>query len=171
MRDAVCALAGATAAGVVVARVDGWAAVPFTVLAVVGALLAWIDLREHRLPNAVVLPSIGVGALALGLVALAQAEPGRWLWALAGGGALFALYLLLSLPGGMGMGDVKLAALVGLFAGWLGFEAWLLAALGGFVLGGGAAALLIATRRGSRGTRIPFGPWMLAGLAAAVAVG
>ncbi|HWS51108.1 MAG TPA: prepilin peptidase, partial [Microbacterium sp.] len=98
-----------------------------------------------------------------------EGEPARWLWALAGAAALFALYLLLSMAGGMGMGDVKLAALVGLFAGWLGFDAWMLAALGGFVLGGAAAGALLLAGSG-RGTRIPFGPWMLAGLAAAVAV-
>ena len=69
------------------------------------------------------------------------------------------------------MGDVKLAAIVGCFAGSLGFTAWLLAAIAGFVLGGVVATAGILAGRARRDTAIPFGPWMLVGLWVAVAVG
>ena len=84
--------------------------------------------------------------------------------AAAGAGALFAVYLLLALisPAGMGMGDVKLAAVLGLYGGWAGAAAWMGTLLGGFLLGGLAGVAVLAARRGSRGSTFPFGPGMLA---------
>ena len=67
--------------------------------------------------------------------------------------------------GGLGMGDVKLSALLGLYLGWLGWAAVVLGALAGFVVQAVVALGLLATRRiGLRG-ELPFGPAMLAGAA------
>jgi leader peptidase (prepilin peptidase)/N-methyltransferase len=170
----VVAGCSALAAAVAVWRLGGtWALIPFLGLVVVGAALAWIDLAQRRLPNRIVLPAIAASVPLLLGAALLDGAVERGITALAGGAGLFALYLVLALasPRGMGMGDVKLAALVGLFAGYIGVEALLAAAFGGFLLGGLAALAMIAARRGTRSTAIPFGPWMLAGLWLAVALG
>lgn len=125
------------------------ALIPVVYLAAVTPALVLADLRSRRLPNRMVVPGIGVGLIAVAL---------QWSWVplaagLAYGGALY----LMSLAGGIGMGDAKLAALIGLAAG----AATLDAAVAAFLLGGVAAS--IALHRRGRGTRIPFGPWLLAG--------
>ena len=169
------AIAGCSALAALAAvwRLGGtWALIPFLGLVVVGAALAWIDLTQRRLPNRIVLPAIAASVPLLLAAALLDGAVSSGLTALAGGSVLFLFYLLLAVvsPRGMGMGDVKLAALVGLFAGYLGWAALLVAAFAGFLAGGAAATVVIATGRGTRGSAIPFGPWMLVGLWAAVAV-
>jgi len=71
-------------------------------------------------------------------------------------------------PHGLGLGDVKLAALLGLPAGWLGWETVWVTALLPFLLGGLAALALVATRRATRHTAIAFGPYLLLGWALAL---
>lgn len=72
----------------------------------------------------------------------------------------------------MGMGDVKLAAVLGLIGGWAGAAAWLGTLLGGFLLGGVAGVAVLLLRRGSRGSTFPFGPGMvLAAFASLVLLG
>jgi leader peptidase (prepilin peptidase) / N-methyltransferase len=149
-----------------------WELPAFLFGAVVAVLLAVIDLRHLLLPDRVVLPSLGIGA---GLFAVAAAGTGNWdALARAGLGAvvLFGGFLVLALisPRSLGMGDVKLAALVGLFLGWLGWPVLALGAAAGFVLQAGVALVLLAGRRiGWRG-ELPFGPAMLAGAVLAAAV-
>ena len=76
-----------------------------------------------------------------------------------------AFYLVLAIvkPGGMGMGDVKLAGVIGLFLGQLGWAELAVGAAAAFLLGGIAGIVLILVRRVGRGTSMPFGPWMLGG--------
>lgn len=127
--------------------------------------LTLIDLDTKRLPDVIVLPGYVVG---IGLLTLACLLGADW-WALlrAGIGAaiLFGLYALLWLvrPGAMGMGDVKLAGLVGLHLGWLGWAAVAVGATAAFILGGMYGVGLLATRRAGRKTALAFGPWMIAG--------
>lgn len=169
-----CGVGGAAALVIAWWRFEGaWMLVPFAALAVVSSVLAWIDLTTHRLPNRIVVPTIAAAVPVLGIAAVLDHEPHRAIGALVGGVALFGGYLLLAVlsPAGMGMGDVKLAAIVGCFAGALGVTAWLLAAIAGFVLGGVVATIGILVGRARRDTAIPFGPWMLAGLWVAVAAG
>jgi leader peptidase (prepilin peptidase)/N-methyltransferase len=149
-----------------------WALVPFAAIAVVGAALALIDLREHRLPNRIVLPAIAASVVLLLGTAMADGGPTTWLGALIGGGALFGIYLVLAFasPRGMGMGDVKLSALIGLYSGYLGLSTWLAAALIGFVIGGLVAVIAMIARRADRRSLLPFGPSMVAGLWVAVAL-
>jgi leader peptidase (prepilin peptidase)/N-methyltransferase len=75
------------------------------------------------------------------------------------------LYLLLAMlyPGGMGLGDVKLAGVLGLFLGWLGWGELVVGAFGAFLLGGLFGVALLLGRRAGRKSSIPFGPWMLVG--------
>src|SRR5690554_2787786 len=89
----------------------GPAAIPAVHLAAVGAELTRVDLAEHRLPNRMVVPGIAAGLVAAVLTWAAGGEP--WV-ALVAGVAYPALLLGFALAGGMGMGDVKLAAAIGL---------------------------------------------------------
>jgi leader peptidase (prepilin peptidase)/N-methyltransferase len=68
----------------------------------------------------------------------------------------------------MGFGDVKLALLLGLYLGWLGWSSLAVGAFAGFLLGGIVGAALMLARRANRKTRMPFGPYMLAGAFLAV---
>ncbi len=134
-------------------------------LSAIAIALAMIDFDVQRLPDSIVLPSYVVGVL---LLMPAGAVGGNW-WSAARGllamTALFALYFALSMayPGGMGFGDVKLAGLIGLYLGWVSWGSVVWATFGAFILGGGVGLGLLALRRATRKTAIPFGPFMLAG--------
>lgn len=142
-------------------------------LAAISVILAAIDLRTHRLPNAIVLPGYLVGAVLLGASAVVARDGGALLGAAIGAVAAFALFLLLALavPGGLGFGDVKLAGVLGLFLGWLGWGPLAIGVAGGFVLGGLFAVCLLVARRAGRRSAIPFGPWLLAGAWLGIAAG
>jgi leader peptidase (prepilin peptidase)/N-methyltransferase len=83
---------------------------------------------------------------------------------------MFAVYLLLAIisPSSMGMGDVKLALIIGLLLGWFGLTAWLVGLLAAFVVGGVIALVALALRRVTLRGSIPFGPSMLMGALLAV---
>jgi leader peptidase (prepilin peptidase)/N-methyltransferase len=132
--------------------------------------LAAIDLDCHRLPNAIVLPSYPVLALLLAGPALWQQDYPALLRTAIGAAALFGGYFALALayPKGMGFGDVKLAGLIGGMLGWLSYSALLVGAFAAFVLGGVAGIAVIASRRGTGKTPLPFGPFMLAAAALAL---
>ena len=78
---------------------------------------------------------------------------------------LYLFYALLRLirPGGMGGGDVKLAGVVGIYLGWLGWAPLAVGAFAAFLYGGVFGSALLLGRRAGRKTAIPFGPWILAG--------
>lgn len=136
-------------------------------LAGVGVLLAVIDLRHHMLPNRVVVPSYGVSAALLLLPATVVGEWPALGRAVLGAVVLFAAFLVLALisPKSLGMGDVKLAGLLGLHLGWFGWETLVLGAMAGFVVQAVLALVLLLSRRiGLRG-ELPFGPAMLIGAA------
>ena len=66
-------------------------------------------------------------------------------------------------PGGMGFGDVKLAGVIGLLLGFLGWGTLIVGAFSAFLLGGLFGIALLLVRKANRKSGIPFGPWMLAG--------
>lgn len=142
-------------------------------LAAVGLALALIDLDVRRLPDALTLPSYPVAAVLLGGAALVGSTAGHPLRALLGGLAMLAVYggLWLAVPGGMGFGDVKLSGLLGVYTAWLGWGTWAVGLFGGFLLGGVWAVGLLALGRAGRKSRVPFGPFMLAGVLVAVLCG
>lgn len=139
--------------------------VAFLYLAAITVALAAIDLETRRLPNVIVLPGYIVGGALLAAAALLLGEPTRLLTAAAGGAILFGAYLIMALAyrGGMGFGDVKLAGVIGLYLGWLGWPQLAVGAFAAFLLGGLFSVILVVARRAGRRTAIPFGPWMLAG--------
>lgn len=173
------ALVTAAVTGLLVAARAGRAdAVAFGVLGVLGVALAWVDLRTRRLPDRLTAPALVSGAVLLGLAVVVPgtdpgASPGDYLRAWAGLAALGAGYLVLALlrPADMGLGDVKLAAVLGLHLGWIGWGHVVLGAFLGFLVGGLSGLALIAVRRATRRTAIPFGPFMLTGALVAVVWG
>ena len=131
-----------------------------------GIALAVIDARSRRLPNRLVALLTAGGLLFFTSAALVEPNfPALWR-ALAGLGISFALYLVISLAarGGLGAGDVKLAAPVGLYLGWLGWETLVWGIVLAFVVGGIAGLIVAARKRRIRGLTVPFGPFMLAGV-------
>ncbi|MFF7292930.1 prepilin peptidase [Microbacterium sp. NPDC008134] len=131
----------------------------------IGGWLLVIDARTHRLPDRIVLPTLA-GLLLLALVdALATGDRAPSIRALLGMivlGGFYALLRLLS-RSGMGGGDVKLAAVIGVVLAWHGWTALAVGAASAFVLGALYALGLMALRRADRTTRIAFGPWMIIG--------
>jgi len=105
--------------------------------------------------------------------ALLEGDPGAALRALAGGLAALAALLALALvsPRGMGMGDVKLGAFIGLGLGYLGWGHVALGVFAAFLFGGLAGVALIAARLRSRRDQIPFGPWLALGAIVALVAG
>ena len=127
--------------------------------------LTLIDLDTRRLPNAIVYPGYLVGGGLLTLACALGADWGALLRAGIGMVALAGVYGLLWLvrPGGMGLGDVKLAGVVGLHLGWLGWGPLAVGAVAAFLLGGIFGIGLLLASRAGRKTAIAFGPWMIAG--------
>lgn len=156
---------GAFGAGAVAGGVTGiLVLVAYLYLAAISIALALIDLDTRRLPNVIVLPSYLVGGA---LFTAAAAVSGRWEFlasAAVGLAGMGLCYLLLAVakPGGMGMGDVKLAGALGLYLGWLGPETLAVGAIAGFLLGGGAGVVMLLRGAGRRAS-LAFGPWLLAG--------
>ena len=173
LRYALVAAGTAALYAILAVRLGPSPALPaYLYLGGVAVVLALIDAGTHRLPNTIVLTSYPVGALLLVPVAAGRGEWGPLVRALLGMVALSTVYLLLALVsrGSLGYGDVKLAGLLGLYLGFLGWPAVWLGTLAGFLLGGLAAGALLATGRASRGSAIAFGPYMLAGALLAVLV-
>jgi leader peptidase (prepilin peptidase)/N-methyltransferase len=128
-----------------------------------------IDLEHHLLPNAITLPGIGVG-FAFSFFT----EPG-WpaslIGMLAGGGALYAIaeaYYRIRHEEGLGMGDVKMLAMVGAFLGWkLTLVTLMMASFAGSIVG----VLLIVFGRGTMKYALPFGTFLAAGAVLAAVSG
>jgi leader peptidase (prepilin peptidase)/N-methyltransferase len=143
----------------------------YVFLAGAGVLLGLIDARHKLLPDKVTLPSIGITAFLLALAALGAGEWPAFGRAVLSAVVLFVVFFVLVMisPRSIGMGDAKLAALLGLGLGWLGTSVLLLGIAAGFVVQAVLALFLLLTRRiGLRG-ELPFGPAMLLG--AAVVIG
>jgi leader peptidase (prepilin peptidase)/N-methyltransferase len=160
------ALTAALCAGVVVA--GGSAARValglLTVLLVVPSAL--IDLDHRLIPNRITLPGAAL-ALILGTALDPSGEPGRLLAGAGAGG--FLLVAAIAYPGGMGMGDVKLAGVLGLCLGSAVAPALLTALLSGLLVGV-AVIVRTGTAKG-RKTAIPFGPFLALGALVGVYAG
>jgi leader peptidase (prepilin peptidase)/N-methyltransferase len=139
-------------------------------LAAIAVPLAVTDIRHRRLPDRLTLPSYPAAA---GLLAIAAAwTPGgghRLLGAVTGLAATLGLYLLAAwLVPGTGWGDVKLSGVLGLYLGWYGAPVLVAGLFAGVLFHALFGTALIAARRATLKTRIPFGPFMLAGAMTAI---
>ncbi|WP_413316588.1 A24 family peptidase [Agrococcus sp. 1P02AA] len=152
-------LAVAVAVLLIARGLDAVAVVPLVAAAAAAPALARIDILERRLPNAITVPLLLLGAIAC--TARAAAGDLAMLAAVGVGAAL----LTMAVVGGMGMGDVKLGTALALASAPLGWAAPLLALAASVIVGGvaGLGALALGRRT------IAFGPWLLVGHAVAVA--
>lgn len=138
-------------------------------------VLALIDLDTQRLPDRLVLPSLAVSIPTVVATSVVLRQPDRVGAAFTGAlvyfGFLFLVHLIAG-PRAIGFGDVKLAALMGLWVGWtvhspmraLGLVFW--AMFLGFLVGAFLGIFLLAVRRGSH--HYAFGPFLALGAVAAV---
>lgn len=146
----------------------GWSpALPaWLVLFAVLVAISLIDLEHYIVPNRILVPltASSVPLLAVGVLddEVGLADFGRALLAaVASLGAMLVLNLIS--PRGMGMGDVKLSFVLGLYLGYLGWGEVLLGFFSAFLLGAGIGVILMALRRRGRKDAVPFGPFLAAG--------
>jgi leader peptidase (prepilin peptidase)/N-methyltransferase len=160
----VLELLAAVVIAVVVLMVHGLEAPTLLLLylAAVSPSLIIADITERRLPNRLVLPGYPVVAAVMLIfwASGASIPPTAVIAAV----AYFMFLLALCALGGMGMGDVKLAGVLGFAAGSLGTDVALLSPVFAFAVGGSAS--VIALYRGI-GSTVAFGPCMIAGFWAA----
>lgn len=139
-------------------------------LAAIGTLLGFIDVEVKRLPDRFTLPSYGIAAALLAAAAPFTDDGLRhFQHALIGMAVLFVLYFVQAFiaPSGIGMGDVKLSGVLGLYLGWFGQDAWVVGLLATYFFGGLVGVGIMIVRRTRKG-EFPFGPYMLAGALIAV---
>lgn len=154
-------------------RFDGAEDVVFCALASsVLLVLSMIDLEHRRLPNVIVLPATAVAVGWVVTSAVLRGEPSLVRDPLIGGAAAFGLLFVIAfVSGGMGFGDVKLAAFIGVVAGRFGWEVVVTAIFAAFILGGLAGVAVIASGKKGRKDAIPFGPALAAGALVALFAG
>jgi leader peptidase (prepilin peptidase)/N-methyltransferase len=160
--------------GVVGAGVGADAALPaYLWLGAVGVTLGVIDVDCHRLPDRLTLPSYPAGLLLLAAASLAHHDLSALGRAALAAAVVFAVFFLLAFisPRSLGLGDVKLAGLLGLYLGWLGWGVLLLGLVAGFAVGAVAAVALLAGRRVGWRSDVAFGPSLLVGALLAVVAG
>lgn len=131
-----------------------------------------IDIELRLVPKRIVWPAFGIGVVTLAGATAATGEPRRLAEALGGAAAAFAVLFAIHVasPRGMGFGDVRMAALLGLFLGWLGPAHVALGLFAGFVSGGIGGLIAVGMGR-SRKSALPFAPFLAAGTAFAVLAG
>lgn len=140
------------------------------VFAVCGTALALIDLREHRLPNRIVYPWAGITGVLLILVTFLLTDAAGLGRAVVTGLAWGLLFVLISWihPPSIGMGDAKLAVILGMYTGFLGWGVFSSALVLSFLLGGLVSTWLLVTKRATSTSRIAFGPFLIMGAALAL---
>ena len=136
----------------------------YLLLAVLAVQLSRVDVTHHLLPNPLVLMLLSAGFVLLTTSAALVPDWSALLRAAAGGVILFLGYLILGLisPGGLGMGDVKLAAPLGMYLGYLGWSQVFYGGLLGFVVGGVMTVLMLRLKRGIKLAEVAHGPAMFA---------
>lgn len=145
----------------------------YLALGFVTLALAVIDAQTKRLPNRITYPAFATLVLLLGVASVVGHDPARMeraaLAAVIVGVAFLVLALLV--PGGMGLGDVKLVPTLALALGWLSWSVLAEGFMFAFVLGGMVGIALLAFGRAHRKSRLPFGPWLVSGTLLAIVIG
>lgn len=160
--------------GAVAASVDSlWLVPAYLVYSYFVVLLTVTDIDTKLLPNRILVPATAVSGSLLAIGSIASGGGWSLVRGIAAGIVYFVIMLILALlaRGALGMGDVKLAFLLGLFVGYLGWGYLVIAGLGAFILGGLVSIVLLAARRVTRKDSIPFGPFLTAASVIAIVLG
>ena len=141
----------------------------FGVLVGAGMWLSLIDIDTHLLPRRIVYRTIAVAMPLLVLSAFFD-DTGSVAGMFIGGiGMWFMLRVLEVLSrGDLGGGDVGLGGLLGLYLGWVSYEAIFVGLFASFLVGGFFAGALLITRKANRNTHFAFGPFLIVGTLIAV---
>ena len=150
-----------------------WILPELYVFAAVSIVIAYIDLDHHLILNVVLLATLIATLVLLAFASLGTNEWNRLGRAVICAIVLGAFYLLLSIiwKGGMGDGDIKLAFILGLITGWLGWSQFIIGAFAAFFIGGFLSLVLIIGKKVDMHGGIPFGPSMLLGIWLGIFVG
>jgi leader peptidase (prepilin peptidase) / N-methyltransferase len=125
--------------------------------------LSRIDIREHRLPNRLVLPAFPIALVGLAIAAVISS---RWLdlaLTILAASIAFAVGLLVNRFGSLGMGDVKLIAATTLSIAWFNLLAPIIALVLGLVLASAVILVQLIRGRTNLQSEIALGPYLLAG--------
>jgi leader peptidase (prepilin peptidase)/N-methyltransferase len=141
----------------------------YGVLVGAGMWLSLIDIDTHLLPRRIVYRTIAVAIPLLVLSAFFD-NTGSIAGMFIGGIAMWCILRVLEVlsRGDLGGGDVGLGGLLGLYLGWLSYEAILVGLFASFLVGGFFAVALLATRKANRNTHFAFGPFLIVGTLIAV---
>lgn len=160
-----CALAGSVVFGLLGLLAPSIALPAALVVAVAALPLAYVDLREHLLPERIVWPA---AAVVLGILLVQTAVGARWealLTAIVVAAICFVVFLLLAVVagGGFGFGDVQLVTVLTLSAAWVSVGTAVLAVVLAIVAAGAVSLVLLLFRRITRRQAVAFGPFLLLG--------
>lgn len=135
-------------------------------------VLAGVDQDVHRLPDRIQKPLAVALPVLLLLPAAAEGDWSAWVRAVLGGALAFVVYLLLAVVGrgGLGLGDVKLAFILGVACGWFSWTTLGIGLVAGFFLASFWGVWLMIARGASRKTFIPLGPFLIVGALGTMAV-
>ena len=160
--------------GVVALRI-GWHPELAAFLLFTAALVAVsaIDLELYLIPNRILYPALGASIVLLCIAAAIHGEVHHLADAAISMAIAFAVFFAIHVisPRGLGFGDVRLSALLGLFLGWIGPPHVVVGLFLGFLLGAVVSVTLIASGLRGRKDKIPFGPFLAAGALLGVLVG
>lgn len=142
-----------------------WILPAYLAFALVSVTLTLTDIDWKRIPNLILFRG---GGVAVGLLALGSVLTGNWAAlgrGLLGGAVHFVLLFVVALlaRGGMGMGDVKLVGLLGVFTAYISWMTLIISIFGGILIGGVVGLLVLVTRRAGRKDEVPFGPPLIVG--------
>jgi len=165
-------LAAGLALAVAAARASSvWELAALAWLALLAVPLAFIDVAVRRLPDPLTAAAFAGTLALLAVAALVGHQPGHLGRAAIGAVALAGFYVVLAVirPGGLGLGDAKLAASVGAVLAWTSWQALLTGTFAAFALAAVYGGVLLALHRATRTSHLPLAPFILIGALAAVA--
>ena len=147
-----------------------WALPVYAYFIWLSVVLSIVDFRELRLPNKYVYPAYGIVTLGLLVPAAVGNHWGALLQAAMCALVGLALFMVMHVvyPSGLGMGDVKLAGIIGLLTGWVSIATAVVALMLAFFLSAIVSVVLLVSRKATMKTALPFGPFMLGGAILAI---